>query len=60
MITTRDVKTKDAKDEKLTIITTGKVKPKEFALKGKGRDRDKTVITTSNIEQFQKKGKKKK
>jgi len=63
MITTKDVKTKDTKPEKLTILTTGKHKPRGFAATGKPRTRDKRIITTSNVEEFQqklKKGKKKK
>jgi len=59
MITTNDIKTKETKPEKLNIITTGKFRPKEFNPKGKGKPRDKTIITTGNIEKFQKKGKKK-
>lgn len=55
MITTRDVKTKEERTEKLTILTTGKHKPKEFVIKGKGKPRDKRMITTSNVEEFQKK-----
>jgi len=59
MITTKDIKTKETKSEKLKIITTDKVHPKEFEIKGKSTLRDKTLITTSNIEKFQKRGKKK-
>ena len=55
MITTRDIKIKDAKPEKLTILTTGKHRPKGFAITGKAKPRDKRMITTSNVEQFQKK-----
>lgn len=53
MITTKDVKTKDTKPEKLTILTTGKHKPKEFVIAGGAKPRDKRMITTSNVEQFQ-------
>lgn len=60
MITTKDVKTKDAKPEKLTILTTGKHKPKEFAVTGNPKPRDKRMITTSNVEEFQKKLRKRK
>lgn len=59
MITTKDVKTKEGKDEKLGILTSGKVKPKDFNPKGKPKLRNKTIITTSNVEEFQKKRKKK-
>ena len=55
MITTKDVKTKDAKPEKLAILTTGKHKPKEFVITGKAKSGDKRMITTGNVEQFQKK-----
>ena len=55
MITTKDIKLKDTKPEKLTIIQTGKVKPKGFAVKGTPKARDKRIITTSNVEEFQKK-----
>jgi len=53
MITTKDIKTKDVKEEKLTILTTGKHKPQEFIPKGNPKPRDKRMITTSNVEQFQ-------
>ena len=59
MITTKDVKNKDTKPEKLTILTTGKHKPEEFITKGKPKPRDKRMITTSNVEEFQKELKKK-
>jgi len=59
MLTTNDIKTKETKPEKLKIITVNKVKPKEFELKGKPKPRDKTIITTSNVEKFQKNKKKK-
>ena len=54
MITTKDIKTKDEKEEKLTIMTTGQHKPKEFIVTGKEKPRDKRMITTGNVEQFQK------
>lgn len=60
MITSKDVKTKDTKPEKLTIIQTGKVKPKGFIVKGKSKPRDKRIITTSNVEEYQKKLKRRK
>ena len=53
MITTKDVKLKETKDEKLTMLTTGKVKPVEFVIKGKGKPREKQIITTSNVNQYQ-------
>ena len=59
MITTKDIKTKETKPEKLTIISTNKVSPKEFEPKGKPSPPDKTIITTGNVEKFQKKKKKK-
>ena len=58
MITTKDVKTKETKPEKLKIITTDKAHPKEFEIKGDSKPKDKTLITTSNIEKFQKRKKK--
>lgn len=60
MITTKDVKLKDTKPERLTIIQTGKVKPKGFVVKGNPKPRDKRIITTGNVEEFQKKLKKRK
>jgi len=57
MLTTNDIKIKEAKPEKLTIISTDKISPKEFKLKGKPALRNKTIITTGNVEEFQKKGK---
>jgi len=54
MITTKDVKLKETKDEKLTMLTTGKVKPVEFVIKGKAKPREKQIITTSNVDQYQK------
>jgi len=60
MITTKDVKVKDAGPEKLTILTTGKHKPKEFATTGNPKPKDKRIITTGNVEEFQEKLKKKK
>lgn len=59
MLTTKDIKTKEVKDERVKILTSGKVKSKEFNPKGKPKPRNKTMITTSNIEEFQKKRKKK-
>jgi len=59
MITTNDIKIKETKPEKLTIISTDKINPKKFNIKGKPKLRDKTIITTGNVEEFQKKGKKK-
>lgn len=55
MLTTNDVKTKDTKPEKLTIIQTGKVKPKGFIVRGKSKPRDKRTITTGNVESFKRK-----
>lgn len=53
MITTKDVKLKETKDKKLTMLTTGNVKPIEFVIKGKASPVDKRMITTSNVDQFQ-------
>lgn len=53
MITTKDVKLKETKDTKLTKLTTGEIKPIEFVDKGKGKPFDKRMITTSNVDQFQ-------
>jgi len=52
MITTNDIKIKDQKPEKLTIISTGDVKPKEFVVKGKGKALSTQMITTSNVDKF--------
>ena len=52
MITTNDIKIKDQEPKKLTIISTGDVKPKEFVIKGKGKPRSEQMITTSNVDQF--------
>lgn len=53
MITTKGVKLKEIKDKKLTILTTGDVKPIEFVVKGQANPMDKRMITTSNVDQFQ-------
>ena len=53
MITTKDVKLKETKNEKLTMLTTGKVKPVEFVIKGKGKPKSGQTITTSNVDQYQ-------
>ena len=50
MITTKDITIKDQEPKKLTIISTGDVKPKDFVIKGKGKPQSKQVITTSNVE----------
>lgn len=60
MLTTNDIKLKDTKPEKLTIIQTGRVKPKGFIVKGKSKPRDKRIVTTSNVEEYQRKLKRKK
>ena len=60
MITTSDIKTEKPGKEKLTIIQTGKVKPKGFNPKGKPKPRDKRIITTGNVEEFARKLKRKK
>jgi len=52
MITTKDVKIKDQELKKLTIISTGDVKPREFIIKGKGKPIEKQMITTSNVDQY--------
>ncbi len=53
MLTTKDVKVKDQKDEKLGIITTNKVKPKVFVVKGKPQKAVNAVVTTGNMAEFQ-------
>jgi len=69
MIITNDIKIKERKpapddlkekQEKLIILTTGKFKVKGFNPKNKGKPRDKRIITTSNIEDYQKRPRKKK
>ena len=52
MITTKDVNLKETKDEKLTMLTTGGVKPIEFVVKGQASPVDKRMVTTSNVDQF--------
>lgn len=54
MITTADVKLKETKDKKLTILTTDDNKPAEFNIKGKPAPMDGRMITTSNVDQFKK------
>ena len=51
MITTADVKIKETKDKKLTIMTTDDNKPVEFNPKGKPAPMDTRMITTSNVDQ---------
>ena len=53
MITTEGVKLKETKDKKLTMLTTGEVKPIEFVVKGQVSPVDKRMVTTSNVDQFQ-------
>ena len=60
MITTADVKLKESKGKKLTIMTTDDNKPVEFNVKGKPAPPDGRMITTSNVDQFQRRLKKKK
>jgi len=60
MITTADVKLKESKGKKLTIMTTDDNKPVEFNIKGKPTPPDGQMITTSNVDQFQRRLKKKK
>jgi len=52
MITTNDIKIKDQEPKKLTIISSGDVKPKQFVIKDKSKSRDKRIITTSNVDEF--------
>ena len=59
-LTTNTVKVKERsqKDVKLTMVTTGKVKPKVFMSKGKRKGkRNGDLITTGNIGTFQAKRK---
>ena len=49
MITTKDVRVKEARTEKLTSLTTGNTKPQEFAIKGNAKPRDKRIITTRDV-----------
>ena len=51
MITTRNIKTKETMNEKVTIITTGGVKPQLFNPRGKSKPFDERMITTSNVAQ---------
>ena len=58
MITTKDVKIKDYGNVKLPkMITTNKVQPEEFKMKGKGAPKPDITINTANIEEYQKKRK---
>ena len=54
MLTTNTIKVKERsqENEKLTMITTGKTKPKDFALKGKGAPPSDDIITTGNMAQY--------
>ena len=59
MLTTNDIKVKerlpspeDEEQVKLTIISSNKVKPKDFALKGKGAPPSDDIITTGNMAQY--------
>ncbi len=49
MITTKDVKIKDQAPEKLTILSTGDIEPKDFVIKGKGKPKIEQIITTGNV-----------
>jgi len=51
MITTADIRIKETKDKKLTIMTTDDNKPVEFNPKGKPTPMDTRMITTSNVDQ---------
>lgn len=51
MITTADVKLKEEKDKKVTILTTDENKPAEFIVKGKPKKPNEQMVTTSNVEQ---------
>ena len=54
MLTTNTIKVKERsqENEKLTMITTGKTKPKDFELKGKGAPPSDDIITTGNMAQY--------
>ena len=66
MITTNDIKLKerytlpDDKDnqEKLTMLSTNKIKPKEFELKGNAAPPSNDIITTGNVNEYLAKRKK--
>lgn len=49
IITTKDIKVKDQAPEKLTILQTGDIEPKKFAIKGKGKPKIEQTITTSTV-----------
>jgi len=55
MITTKDVRIKTTKRERVGILTSNVVKPKGFKPKGKPAKRDPTIITTSNVDEHLKK-----
>ena len=54
MLTTNTIKVKERsqENEKLTMVTTGKTKPKGFTAKGKGAPPSKDIITTSNVKMY--------
>jgi len=65
MITTNDIKLKeryplpdDEKQEKLTMLSTNKIKPKQFELKGKPDPPSNDIITTGNVKEYLAKRKK--
>lgn len=51
MITTADVKIKEEKDKKVTILTSDDNKPAEFIVKGNPAKPNEQMITTSNVDQ---------
>ncbi len=58
MITTKDVRIKTSKREKVGILTSNVVKPKGFKMKGKPVRMSPIIITTSNIKEHKKNRKK--
>ena len=58
MITTKDIKIKDTKPERVGILTSNVVKPKGFKVKGKPARRNPAIITTSNVEEYRERYKK--
>ena len=61
MLTTNQIKVEERSqgNEKLTIISSNKVKPKDFTVKGKRKGpQNRDLITTGNVDEYWEKRKK--